>query len=302
MQQLTRKPLFNPGGNADISARRIIGGDTTNLNDFNNMKYQWVSGWYRQAMNNFWIPEEINLSQDLKDYNNLTKIDEWILNKEIYEVNVEAEKISKVEAEDDPYSAVVDILAAKYDREKIFDFNYPLSDKVNKEDFEVLILKKFKMYRIGYQTMTAFKNALEVKLNEVMPKYNKMFNMLDGWDLFNDGERETRNVIDSRNTNSTSSSNGTNISDRRYSELPQNRLEDVQDGKYITDYNYDTDTNSMTGNNSINDNGTLNETINRSPSDKIKLYKEFQDDVNSIYTMIFIAIPHQFAPAPQLRE
>lgn len=175
----------------------------------------------------------------------------------------------------------------KYAREKIFDFNYPLSDKVNKEDFEVLILKKFKMYRIGYQTMTAFKNALEVKLNEVMPKYNKMFNMLDGWDLFNDGEKETRNVIDSRNTNSTSSSNGTNISDRRYSELPQNRLEDVQDGKYITDYNYDTNTNSITGNNSINDNGTLNETINRSPSDKVRMYKEFQDDVKSIYTMIF---------------
>lgn len=175
----------------------------------------------------------------------------------------------------------------KYAREKIFDFNYPLSDKVNKEDFEVLILKKFKMYRIGYQTMTAFKNALEVKLNEIMPKYNKMFNMLDGWDLFNDGEKETRNVIDSRNTNSTSSSNGTNISDRRYSELPQNRLEDVQDGKYITDYNYDTDTNSMTGNNSINDNGILNETINRSPSDKVRMYKEFQDDVKSIYTMIF---------------
>lgn len=175
----------------------------------------------------------------------------------------------------------------KYAREKIFDFNYPLSDKVNKEDFEVLILKKFKMYRIGYQTMTAFKNALEVKLNEVMPKYNKMFNMLDGWDLFNDGEKETRNVIDSRNTNSTSSSNGTNVSDRRYSELPQNRLEDVQDGKYITDYNYDTDTNSINGSNNINDNGTLNETINRSPSDKVRMYKEFQDDVKSIYTMIF---------------
>lgn len=48
--------------------RRMIGGNTTNLNDFNNMKYAWVSDWYRQAMNNFWIPEEINLSQDVKDY------------------------------------------------------------------------------------------------------------------------------------------------------------------------------------------------------------------------------------------
>ena len=30
------------------------------------MKYRWASDWYRQAMNNFWIPEEINLSQDVK--------------------------------------------------------------------------------------------------------------------------------------------------------------------------------------------------------------------------------------------
>ncbi|MGI6079394.1 MAG: ribonucleotide-diphosphate reductase subunit beta [Candidatus Avilachnospira sp.] len=65
---LPRKPLFNPQGDTDLRLRRMIGGNTTNLNDFNNMKYQWVSDWYRQAMNNFWIPEEINLSQDVKDY------------------------------------------------------------------------------------------------------------------------------------------------------------------------------------------------------------------------------------------
>src|SRR5699024_1428993 len=37
------------------------------------LKYSWSSDWYRQAMNNFWIPEEINLSQDMKDYNILDK-------------------------------------------------------------------------------------------------------------------------------------------------------------------------------------------------------------------------------------
>jgi ribonucleoside-diphosphate reductase beta chain len=51
----------------------MIGGDATNLNDFNNMKYKWASDWYRQAMNNFWIPEEINLTQDVKDYPHLEK-------------------------------------------------------------------------------------------------------------------------------------------------------------------------------------------------------------------------------------
>ena len=70
---LPHKPLFNPEGDTEVRLRRMIGGNTTNLNDFNNMKYQWVSDWYRQAMNNFWIPEEINLSQDVKDYPRLDK-------------------------------------------------------------------------------------------------------------------------------------------------------------------------------------------------------------------------------------
>lgn len=68
---INKKPLFNEFGDRDINKKKIINGNTTNLNDFNNMKYNWVSDWYRQGMNNFWIPEEVNLSQDLKDYQNL---------------------------------------------------------------------------------------------------------------------------------------------------------------------------------------------------------------------------------------
>ena len=60
--------LFNPEGDTDLRLRRIIGGNSTNLNDFNNLRYKWMTDWYRQAMNNFWIPEEINLTQDTKDY------------------------------------------------------------------------------------------------------------------------------------------------------------------------------------------------------------------------------------------
>lgn len=70
--KVNKRPLFNENGDIYISKKKIINGNTTNLNDFNNMKYSWVSDWYRQAMNNFWIPEEINLSQDLKDYNTLS--------------------------------------------------------------------------------------------------------------------------------------------------------------------------------------------------------------------------------------
>ena len=72
MKELLRKPLFNEHGDCEVVNRRMINGNTTNLNDFNNMKYTWVSDWYRQAMNNFWIPEEINLGQDVKDYRQLS--------------------------------------------------------------------------------------------------------------------------------------------------------------------------------------------------------------------------------------
>lgn len=72
MQEMNTKPLFNPEGDTEVQNRRILGGNTTNLNDFNNMKYTWVSDWYRQAMNNFWIPEEINMSGDVNDYKRLT--------------------------------------------------------------------------------------------------------------------------------------------------------------------------------------------------------------------------------------
>ena len=53
MSDIVKRPLFNPDGDPEVRSRRIIGGNTTNLNDFNNMKYSWVSEWYRQAMNNF---------------------------------------------------------------------------------------------------------------------------------------------------------------------------------------------------------------------------------------------------------
>lgn len=68
---IRRKPLFNPDGDTDVQDRRLLNFNTTNINDFNNLKYPWVSDWYRNAMNNFWIPEEINLNPDKSDYPNL---------------------------------------------------------------------------------------------------------------------------------------------------------------------------------------------------------------------------------------
>lgn len=204
---------------------------------------------------------------------------------------------------------------AKYGRGIIFNFDYPLTSNEDKEKFECMILNHFLMRRIGYDTVTAFRIALDVKLNEIMPFYNKMFDMLDGWDLFSDGEVTTRVQSDSRNitdtntntTNQTTSGSDTinntttSTSDRRNSNTPQNELSDVRDGKYVSNYDYDTnnDTNNTTStssntlNSTNNSNGTssnignLQETITRTPADKIRIYKEFMENRKSIYTLIF---------------
>ena len=76
---------------------------------------------------------------------------------------------------------------AKEGRTTIFDFDYPLTNKISKQDFECMILNHFLMRRIGFETVTAFKIQLNVKINEIMPVYNKMFDAISNWDIFKIG-------------------------------------------------------------------------------------------------------------------
>ena len=59
---------------------------------------------------------------------------------------------------------------ARTGRVIFFDFDYPLAEGIDKADFETMILNHFLMRRIGYETVTAFKIALDVKLNEKSKK------------------------------------------------------------------------------------------------------------------------------------
>lgn len=207
--------------------------------------------------------------------------------------------------DEDEYTKIKDL--AKEGRSTIFNFDYPLSEYIEKEKFETMILNHFLQRRIGFETVTAFRIQLDVKLNEIMPLYNKMFNALDNWEIFNDGEVTTRTGSDNtttQNTNNTSNSltnqsttSTTDVSDRRNSELPQNQLSELRDGNYVTNYNYDTNTNNGQDNstsqgtsqatNQGTDNKQYNETITRTPADKIAILKEMQENIKSIYTMIF---------------
>lgn len=202
---------------------------------------------------------------------------------------------------------------------KIFDFDYPLSQHINKDDFEIMILNKFLMRRIGFDTVNAFKIQLNVRLNEILPMYNMLFDALNGWNLFETGGI-TKRILDDNTTsqndttstqtnestsnlesNSTTNSNST--TDSRRSDTPQNNINDVKAGHYVSEYQYDennansTDNSTSNGTNTSDSNLTqnvtgnttqkLSETIEQTPANKIEIYRQFIEQRNSIYNMIF---------------
>lgn len=168
---------------------------------------------------------------------------------------------------------------AKATHDKIFDFEYPLSIKVDKEDFECQILNHFMMRRIGQETFTAFQLFLENKLNEILPYYNIMFDSLVDYNLFNDGEVITRNRTD----NGASSLNSTNQVKTKFAEYPMNQLTDIDDGKYVTNQTTNNGTNGSSGTSS----NIMNETETHSGLDKMDLYQKYLQTRNSIMTMIY---------------
>ena len=188
-------------------------------------------------------------------------------------------------------------------RATIFDFDYPLSDKITKEDFEKMILNHFLMRRIGFETLTAFKIQLNVKLNEIMPMYNKLIDLLYSNDAF--GEITKRKGFDNRivdNTSNTtnemtnvSNTKHQNISDRRGSNTPQNELDNIRQGKYVTEYHYDTDNSNNEDTSASNgtsqnisntkDNNNYEETTSK--INMFEIYSKLNEEIKNIYTMIF---------------
>lgn len=152
-------------------------------------------------------------------------------------------------------------------RERIFDFPYPLSSKVNKEEFECQILNHYIMRRIGFETFTAFQIYLENKLNEILPYYNIMFDSLADYNLFNDGETITRSKTD----------NGTSGTKTKFSQYPLNQLDDIDSGSYVS-------TQTTSDGEAITE---THETENRTSLDKMDLYLKYLQTKNSIMTMIY---------------
>jgi len=179
----------------------------------------------------------------------------------------------------------------KFGRKYFFNFEYDLQN-IDKETFEKMLLNHYLTRRINFQTAELFRIMLENKLLEVLPKYNLLFNNIY-FNVFDNGTTELQytssehyednsaeknftnenlnasvkgaqqtlaNTANNIINNVTNNSNATNT--RKFSDTPQNLIEDIDDNNYLTEYevanNKNTNTTKENNNTTTMQNATLN--------------------------------------------
>ena len=76
-------------------------------------------------------------------------------------------------SESEGYNSVDTIIAES--RAKIFDFDYPIFDETYKPTLETKILRHYYTREIGVETVGLWKHFLNMRMNEIMPYYNKLY-------------------------------------------------------------------------------------------------------------------------------
>lgn len=167
-------------------------------------------------------------------------------------------------------------------KDYLFDFNYPLDDSL-KPSFEENFLNHYMMRRIGFETYLSFKIHLKDKLNIIMPKYNKM--LLEYANIDFKGIKEIHSKSYRKSIDEETSGTSSNTNDNRFSSLPQNEIQDVQSGTYLTDYTYNQSSGRLGGTLSNDENYT--ETLEIDKGDPTDEYIKLQDKISNIYDLIY---------------
>lgn len=135
--------------------------------------------------------------------------------------------------------------------ETLFDFTYPIFDPLHKTALEQLIINHYYYCEIGFETVDRFKHYLESMMNEIMPKYNIMYEQL-GTDLVMLSNNSTENDVTASGSSDTSNAGTSeNTNYLLHSDSPQGAVDFVTPAN-VSDVNKNTGelTDSNTGNSS----------------------------------------------------
>ena len=155
------------------------------------------------------------------------------MSKYTTEVRYICEMFSGFPVEEIPLHPVNEIIEAA--RPAVFPFDWGAYNAAWKEKLETLVLKKYYTREIANETFALWQLQMEVRFNELAEKYNPAIEALEtkgrGLSLYYNVDIESTNTrVDNLNTRLTGDSKD------KYSDTPQGALEDIDNGKYLTDY------------------------------------------------------------------
>ena len=144
----------------------------------------------------------------------------------------------------------------------LFDFNYNLYDNDLKSAFEKKFIDHFYFYEIGLTPIARFKKALQIKLNDIFPYYQQLYqtelrtkdiDFMLNKDL---KEQYTRELTGNSSVNQSSTSTSNDTSLNINNDTPQNKIDDLDQFMTSASKNTDNSTMNSSGTNNAENNST----------------------------------------------
>jgi hypothetical protein len=152
----------------------------------------------------------------------------------------------------------------------IFDFDYPFYNEERRKQFEQHFIEHFYFDEIGQETVARFKQRLKIKLNLIMPYWNKIFladeleqRILDNYSVTETYESSIENSSNAENENNINTSNES-VNKSLESDTPVTKT-DFNQVDYFSNIVKDigSGTSNTTASNSINANNNRTENWTR---------------------------------------
>ena len=112
---------------------------------------------------------------------------------------------------------------------------FPIWDENHRGELEKKIIEHYYFRQIGFETVGRFKFELNVRMREIMPRMIQLYKTT----LFKYNPIENYNTEEQGNDKRTASGESLN----KFQETPQGPIENLKDGKYLTNASHGTDQN-----------------------------------------------------------
>lgn len=115
---------------------------------------------------------------------------------------------------------------------------FPIWNEDHRGELEKKIIEHYYFRQIGFETVGRFKFELNVRLREIMPRFIKIYKTT----LYKYNPIENYNMIEGSTDVNEANNEGSGENLAKFSETPQGSIDNLKDGKYLTNATHNTDT------------------------------------------------------------